>query len=100
MVAVWWDYTTFSELFAHSPREAFEYRKRILWEEIPTEYLTEDEKNGVKSEINTDELIEEIQELEITRDSVIEILKASWIKYFQWAKTEKLIELAIANNLL
>lgn len=42
----------------------------------------------------------EIQEKEVTRDELKDKLNNADIKYFKWAKTEKLLELCIENNLI
>ena len=34
-----WSHITFTELFKHSPKEAFEYRERIFGTPMPVEFL-------------------------------------------------------------
>lgn len=68
------DMTQFSEFWKSvSPRRAFEYRKLILWHEIPDEYLTEEEKNAKKQE--------NIEEIE-NNDGEINDLRAKYQEKF------------------
>jgi len=62
-----WDHSTFAELFKYSPKEAFEYRKNMLWDEIPKEYRSE-----IKEEIK-DEIIIETPEDEITDVAIMSL---------------------------
>jgi len=41
-----WSHPQFTKFFKKSPRRAYEYRKEALGCEIPSEYLTEEEKNA------------------------------------------------------
>ena len=43
-----WQHSQFVKFFKTSPRKAFEYRKECLWDEIPEEYMTDEEKKAVK----------------------------------------------------
>lgn len=71
----------FANLFKRSPKLAFEYRQRTTGLDMPEEYKTEE-----KEEVNREELIQKLKEREI--------------KFFPWAKTEKLLELCIQNSLI
>lgn len=44
-----WQHSQFVKFFKKSPRRAFEYRKECLWDEIPVEYMTDDEKKSTNS---------------------------------------------------
>lgn len=89
-----WEYETFAWLLVSDPKQAFEYRKRVLWDEIPEEYRDD-------IQVTVEEYIENKQDnVEVTRESVIKKLKSSDIKFSYNSNTEKLIEKAIENNLI
>lgn len=85
-----WNLITFTELFKHSPREAFEYRLNTLGDPIPDEWLTEEEKQA-KSVAETPS---------VSVNDYKSLLKWAGISFFAWAKEETLKKLCIDNNLL
>ena len=98
-----WSQPTFARLFAASPKKAFQYRFEVLWTPIPPEYadevLTETEAKEVAREIDIN-TIETQSSWELTRDELKQKLTTAWIEFFANAKTEKLKELALENNLI
>ena len=68
-------------------KNAYAYRKRILWEDYP-EYL--------KSELTERGLLKKEYDIESLR----KLLKENEIKFFPWANIEKLITLCKDNNLI
>ena len=81
-----WNHLTFVELFKSSPKKAFEYRFKTTGTPIPEEYLDKTE-NIVETK-------------ELTRDELKEKLTTAWIDFQGNAKTEKLKELVLENNLM
>lgn len=49
MNAQMWSHQTFCELMAHSPKQAFEYRNRVLGDPIPAKYLDKTEETAVET---------------------------------------------------
>lgn len=102
-----WNMIQFSELFRQSPKLAFEYREKTLWTKLSKQEAMDNNieflEEWESTQTTVDEFIEtkeSDENIEVTREWVIEKLKTAWIVYFKWAKTEKLIELCIENNLL
>ena len=85
-----WDCVKFAELFRHDPRQAFEYRLQVLWDPIPEEYLNA--SDIVVGEIESKD--------ELSEDDLRKLLKDAWVKFFAWAKMEKLVSLCQDNNLI
>lgn len=81
-------------MFKFNPRSAFEYRKACLWDEIPKEYLTEEEKQQPKQEVK------EYPKQEISRDEIKDILTKNNIEFSKNAKTDFLLKMCIENNLV
>lgn len=88
-----WSHETFSQLFKHDPREAFEYRLRTLGEPIPEEYLTEEEKNAVNVPQN------EAGNGSPDKKELMELLRTNNVTFSPAATAEKLLEKAKQNNL-
>ena len=80
-----WSFETFSQLFAHNPREAFEYRLRVLGDPIPAEWLTDEEKTEKK---------------ELNKKDLMELLKSASITFSPAATADKLLEKCVENNLV
>jgi hypothetical protein len=106
-----WDGRNFQRLFKYSPRQAFEYRKTMLWDEIPYEYMTDEEKKEVELKDNSDKwglsTSEEVSDInkaevekELSRDEIKAILEKNNIEFAKNAKTEFLKKKLIENNLL
>jgi DNA-directed RNA polymerase delta subunit len=91
------NYDTFVNLMkTRGIKKAEEYRDWFKTEEIKEENtpLIETE---IKKEIKETEQSEEI---EINRADLIIKLNTAWVTFYKGAKTEKLVELCIENNLL
>ena len=94
-----WDSVKFNELFKYDPREAFNFRKQTLWDEIPFDYLTEEEKQErYKWEVK------KVEEKEIdwdySREDLEKILKNWWITFNDKWKTDTLLKKCIDSNLI
>lgn len=97
-----WNHLTFTELFKHSPQEAFEYRFKTTGAAIPEEFAT-------PAEVKKEEEIPlmKITESEVTTmsdqemiDQIKKKLLDAKIPFHQRSGLPKLIELAKTNNLL
>lgn len=91
-----WNHATFSQLFAQNPREAFEYRLRILGEAIPEEYLTEEEKKGIKTEVEA----EKKETPGYDKPALMKILRDAGVTFSPAANIEKLMAKVLENNLI
>jgi len=100
-----WNLLTFNELFKISPKQAFEYRKETLWDEIPKEYQEKEEEIEIPKEyqepvdepIIIENSIEPVDEVPVekvmTRNEIKVKLIELWID-FKWnAKTSYLLDL-------
>lgn len=63
MNAQMWSHQTFCELMAHSPKQAFEYRHRVLGDPIPEQYLDEIVVESVEEVEVTPEIQEKMDEI-------------------------------------
>ena len=82
-----WNNMTFTQLFKMDPKKAFEYRFNCNGTPIPSEYCNE--------EIEVWET-----KTEYSKEDLIKLLKDNDIKFFPWAKIEKLIEKCVENSLI
>lgn len=82
-----WNMLQFTELFKIDPKKAFEYRFNCNWTPIPPEYC---------------DWTEEVWDtkIEYSKEDLIKLLKDNDIKFFPWAKIEKLIEKCVENWLI
>ena len=104
-----WSVSVFNNLYVQSPRRAFEYRRDTLWDPIPEEYLTDEEKEALnlkeetlveETEKSWDDEWEETENSELTREETVEILEKNNIEYVKNSKTETLLKKAIEHNLI
>ena len=93
-----WSVSVFNNLYVQSPRRAFEYRRDTLWDPIPEEYLTDEEKEALNLKEET--LVEETENSELTREEIVELLEKNNIEYVKNSKTETLLKKAIEHNLI
>ena len=93
-----WDWRNFQRLFAYSPREAFEYRKKMIGDPIPEEYLTEEEKKQEKVETVPTETV--VTTEEYTEESLKKLLDENGVAYSHLAKLNGLKKKALENNLI
>ena len=108
-----WKHKTFVNFFKSSPRKAYEYRRDALWNEIPDEYKTDEEK-GIKIsideviemveekelEVDTVETIEPVEPIEFTKEDLQAKLKEAGINFSPNAGSETLLKRCIENNLV
>lgn len=85
-----WSSIRFADMFKHSPRSAFEFRRNTLWDPIPEQYLTDKEK-GVK---------EEVAEQDMSRDDMKKLLTDSGVEFKGNISNDKLKEIILENNLI
>lgn len=80
-----WDHNIFSQLFAYSPKKAFEYRLMSTGTPIPDEWL--------------DKPTEEVND-EISIDRIKELLTEAKIEFHHKTSEAKIRKMAIDNNLI
>lgn len=111
-----WNNTTFSEIMrTQSFRKAFEYRLECLGTPIPEEYLTDEEKTALKDPVALVETVADIvpeppvleaptEPVEPAQSFTVEEVKGMLtknnIKFHHKLSGEKIMELAVANNLI
>lgn len=64
MNAQMWSHQTFCELMAHSPKQAFEYRHRVLGDPIPPQYLDKTEETVVETVAEEEKPVENVENVE------------------------------------
>ncbi len=103
-----WDWRRFAELFKYSPVEAFEYRKQMLWDDIPEEYRKQSNqskqtKEKIVKEIKKEEKKENKKEKNVVDMDIKEkkeLLKKNLVKFHINLWEKKINWLLIENNLI
>jgi hypothetical protein len=92
-----WDYTLFADLMAMDPYRAYEYRRDTLGEPIPEQYLPKDSQYS-------DEKIADTAPTTpsggYSKADIAKLLKDAGVAFSNAQPIEKLMEKAIAANLV
>ena len=76
MNAQTWSHQTFCELMAHSPKQAFEYRFRVLGDAIPEQYIAaKDSLLTEEDKVELDAVSEKVNEIADSNPS--DVIEAS-----------------------